>query len=570
MPAHLSWSPAIEPIAFAAEPSAGGSTNATDNRLSLPVQAEPDAGGGRFGPSRLGGGLAGRRWARPLPIHPILFGAYFVAFVFAQNLGEVELAEVLPVLLLVVAGATAATVLAGLVLGDLRRGAIVASAGVVALLGYGHIANALVPYRVPGWLEQLGWAAILVVAVVVAMRVRGPLPTLTSGLNALAAVLMVLSLVQIVPHELARADEARAPSALEVRAGQATPGPKRDIWYFIFDRYASDRELRAAYGIDSDLDEWLTDRRFYVAQDSEANYVKTSLSLASSLNLAYLDDVARRMGPDSDDHGPIFEMMKKHTLGRFLRSQGYEFVQVGSAHGPTNVNDFADRNPRADSTSDFATAIYDSSAVPALARRLGITKATPSRERYYNIARFQWATVENLVDDAGPKLVFCHFLLPHPPYVFAADGSFVEEERNPRDIAANYGGQLAYTNSRIKAFVTTLLALPEERRPIIVLQADEGPYPARYNGNTDTFDWSTATDDELRMKYGILNAYYLPGLTETGLYPTITPVNSFRLILGRYFGTDTPLLPDRVYTSRTKFRPYDMTDVTERLTPPQP
>ena len=489
---------------------------------------------------------------------------------FAQNLGEVELDDVAPVLLLAVAAALALLIAATLLLRDPWRGALVASAAVIIFFGYGHVANALVAYRVPGFVQQGAWAAVFVLAVVVAVRARARLAQITSALNAVATVLVVLSLVQVVPEQVSRTSAARAPSPFAIKAGAVPVGPQRDVWYLIFDRYASDRELGAAYQIDSDLDDWLTGHGFYVAQDSQANYVKTSLSIASSLNLAYLDDVVKRMGPDSDDHGPIFAMMKDHVLGQFLKSQGYEFVQVGSPYGPTNVNEFADRNPRVDSTSDFATAIYDTSVLPAVGRRLGLIKATPERQRYYDIARFQWATVQKLAadtDDTRPKLVFCHFLLPHPPYVFAADGSFVAEDKNPRDVAANYGRQLQYTNAQIKAFMTTLLAVPEAQRPIILLQADEGPYPARYNANTLTFDWSTATDAEIRMKYGILNAYYLPGVTTTGLYPSITPVNSWRLILGDYFGTDTPLLPDRMYTSRAKFRPYDMTDVTSRLTP---
>jgi hypothetical protein len=276
------------------------------------------------------------------------------------------------------------------------------------------------------------------------------------------------------------------------------------------------------------------------------------------------------MGPASSDHEPVFELMQDHVLGRFLQSEGYRFVQVGSPYAPTNVNPRADENPRFDSASDFAGAVFNESIVPPLARRLGLIATTPERERYYEIARFQWETLDGLVDAPGPKLVFTHFLLPHPPYVFAADGSFVAEEDDGRAVAEDYGRQLAYTDTMIKALVTRLQALPPERRPIIVLQADEGPYPARYNRDTTAFDWTTATPAELHMKYGILNAYDLPGLTgtETGLYPGITPVNSFRLILGRYFGTDTPPLPDREYTSKSKNLPYDLTDVTERLAAP--
>jgi hypothetical protein len=45
-----------------------------------------------------------------------------------------------------------------------------------------------------------------------------------------------------------------------------------------------------------------------------------------------------------------------------------------------------------------------------------------------------------------------------------------------------------------------------------------------------------------------LNAYYLPkGYKD--LYDSITPVNSFRIILNEYFGASYPLLPDITYES---------------------
>ena len=49
-------------------------------------------------------------------------------------------------------------------------------------------------------------------------------------------------------------------------------------------------------------------------------------------------------------------------------------------------------------------------------------------------------------------------------------------------------------------------------------------------------------------KFKILNAYYLPGHNDL-LYPTISPVNTFRLILDTYLGADYPLLNDTSYYS---------------------
>jgi hypothetical protein len=142
--------------------------------------------------------------------------------------------------------------------------------------------------------------------------------------------------------------------------------------------------------------------------------------------------------------------------------------------------------------------------------------------------------------------------------VFLEDGTYA-----PR--RATYESQLAYTNDRLKAFLEPLLALPEEERPIIILQADEGPYPGRLTEDELGFDWTTATDQELITKFGILNAMYLPG-PEGATTPRddATVVNTYPELFRRYFGADIPDEPDRVYAS-TKDEPYAMLDVTERL-----
>jgi hypothetical protein len=101
--------------------------------------------------------------------------------------------------------------------------------------------------------------------------------------------------------------------------------------------------------------------------------------------------------------------------------------------------------------------------------------------------------------------------------------------------------------------------------PIIILQADEGPYPERYRASMRTFKWEDATDMEIKEKMGILNAYYLPGVDGSALYPRITPVNSFRLVFDLYFGTHLGLLDDVSYAYVDYSHPYRFLDVTDRV-----
>ena len=47
----------------------------------------------------------------------------------------------------------------------------------------------------------------------------------------------------------------------------------------------------------------------------------------------------------------------------------------------------------------------------------------------------------------------------------------------------------------------------------------------------------------------ILNALYLPQVDHQTLYDSITPVNTFRMILNSYFGTNYELVKDENYWS---------------------
>ena len=66
-----------------------------------------------------------------------------------------------------------------------------------------------------------------------------------------------------------------------------------------------------------------------------------------------------------------------------------------------------------------------------------------------------------------------------------------------------------------------------ESKPIIIIQSDHG--------------WK---DDH---RYKILNLYYFPDEDYESLYPAISPVNSFRIVLSEYFSLDYELLEDRIY-----------------------
>ena len=289
-----------------------------------------------------------------------------------------------------------------------------------------------------------------------------------------------------------------------IQAGPSAPvRAARDVYYLVLDRYGSDRALNLRFGVQNDLTPWLSEHGFRVLPDSHANYVKTSMSLASTLNMTHLTDLAAGIGADSADHKPIFKMLQDSAVVRQLKELGYRYLHIGSFYGETRTDSAADRNLYVGGPSDFGATLFDTTALPRVLERLHLGQVKLPYERAYENGTFGWNALRSVRDAPGPKLVIAHFLLPHPPYVFAEDGSFISHgaaQRIPEP--ERFAGQLHWTNEQLMSWIESIQALPEDRQPIVIIQADEGPYPVRYQRDTVNFDWSTATPDELVEKYG--------------------------------------------------------------------
>ncbi len=491
-------------------------------------------------------------------------------FLWSQNLGETNPRQVLLPFLGVLLGAALVTIVLCLVFRDRRRGALVTTPLVVGLLMYGHAHHLLESLHVPTFVQQAGWVALVVVAVIAAVRLDDHrIAVIDWALDRIGAILVLVTLVLIIPFQVsAYMNRASIPQVQP--AGTTTTAAKRDVYWFIFDRYGSERALQLQYGIDNDLPEWLEAHGFTVLEDSHANYIRTVLSMATTVQMQHLDPIAKAQGSRSEDITTVNEWLQDPPIARQFKALGYNYDHIGSAFDPTRTDRGADVNytvPSPPGTGDFEDALFDTSALPALLKRLHLPPAS-DRVRQYDFSTYALDAVAKLRDEPGPKFVMTHVLLPHPPAVFDLDGSFIDDAE-----AAKLGGQemyrrqLAYTNTRIEEILTDLQNLPGERRPIIILQADEGPWPPSYGtGRKTDADWPAgASEKELEQKYGILNAWYMPGGEDLGLDPSMTAINTFPTLFSRYFGLDYELLPDRVYSSSDWYHPYDLTDITDRL-----
>jgi hypothetical protein len=329
----------------------------------------------------------------------------------------------------------------------------------------------------------------------------------------------------------------------------------------VFDTYGRSDTLRTYFQFDnSAFIQQLEKVGFYVAPCSQSNYASTELSLSSSLNLNYLDilgDNSSKIYSQQD----LYRLLQKNSVRQQLKNAGYRIVTLDSGFDPTDWKD-ADVHLSMESDPlrtyllggvnafealEFQTSggllLYNAKPhLPAKVQSFLDAAYTEHRQRIL----FAFDTLETLPKMPGPKFVFVHILAPHSPFVFGANGEIVGrhtpftlnndlEIADPKAYIEGYRNQVQYINRRTIQAVQAILA-SSKTPPIIIVQGDHGPKAG-------------ITTQIGRM--AILNAYYLPGGNE-GLYATITPVNSFRIIFNRYFGGQFQLLPDLSYFSSNK------------------
>jgi hypothetical protein len=171
----------------------------------------------------------------------------------------------------------------------------------------------------------------------------------------------------------------------------------------------------------------------------------------------------------------------------------------------------------------------------------------------------------------GTYFVYAHIIAPHPPFVFDEEGTVVSQdtpftlndanhytrEHSQKNYIAGYRRQIQYVNTLVLETIDAILSR-STTPPIIVIQGDHGPGAHLH--------WGSLENTIPAERFGILNAYYFPDQDYALLYPSISPVNSFRVLFNQFFEADYTLLPDRHYYSSWSF-PFDFIAVTDVTLP---
>jgi hypothetical protein len=416
---------------------------------------------------------------------------------------------------------------------------------VVLLTAYGH-ANIYLADRlgrdVHAFLLPL-WGLLLALSVYSTVRSKRNLKKTVEWVRNTAVMLPILGSVLVVAPLFRGGPSANveldSPTAEEI-AAQATIGDRPpDIYYVILDQYGRADILKEYRGYDNGaFIEGLEERGFYVAHESRANYLMTSLSLASSLNMQHVTFLADVIDPDTNGTIVPFRMIRDNKVLGTMDALGYTTIHISSGWEGTKSNPNAEINYRYPGLSAhaFNGLVLETSILNPIYEP--VINGQGRRRVLYSIDR-----LEEISQRPEPTFTFAHFVVPHSPYIFARDGS-------PAETATStdaYIDQLTYVNMLALEMVDAILARSDVP-PVIIFQSDHG---TAFSGALEP---ANISDELIHERSAIFNAYYLPG-GNASLYPDITPVNSFRMVFNTVFNTDLPLVDDTTHVSDYGF-PY--------------
>ena len=222
--------------------------------------------------------------------------------------------------------------------------------------------------------------------------------------------------------------------------------------------------------------------------------------------------------PFDISYNASIQMIDYPQIASDLKAIGYQYDMIGSwwpvtASSPSADNNFVYHSNALSQAVDnsFTTAFYDRTL-------LGWTRVSPLTllqvDKSTEAARqeYQLQTINDIAtgeieqaQSTAPKFVFMHFLDPHPPYIFQADGqpqtSGVSEKQA-------YLDQIEYASTSLTKLAANLRA--EDPTAIIIIEADEGM--AYDSTETDSTALNEAEDNT--EWNGTLSAWYVPFNTQ--------------------------------------------------------
>jgi hypothetical protein len=430
-----------------------------------------------------------------------------------------------------------------------EKAAVITCVTAIIVLFFADIKNALAHIPLLNYLGhyKIFVPLVIVLWIVILVRVRRSSNVLDT--NLFLNLLLVIYLLLDTGKLIWSSSDKTGITNVKLKQVQIPKEQLPDIYYVLLDCYPSGSYQQEMLNTSHPffLDSILSKKGFYVVKEPRSNYDNTAFSMSSTLGMEMLTniDTVNRMAAHHYNramsivkHSPLFELLKRkgyniHNYSIFdIQDKPAMKKDVFLAASTTQIlfyNTLWKTIPR-----DFIWQLQSGRTKTNDVERIKELKEFFDPQKKYNARLLD--SLSKFMPGTEPDMLYLHFEMPHFPYFFDAKGKEYPDEEVYTDSMITdrkkFSGYIDYANGKAEEIISKILAVSDSNA-VIIVQSDHC---------IADLDW-TRKDDAFRN----FSAFYFPDKKYDQLYGGLSNVNTFRLILNKYFGQQLPLLPDKSY-----------------------
>lgn len=509
-------------------------------------------------------------------LYVVLLGVFPILSYYYSNIGELYFSSISLMLLLVILSNIFLSLIAKIIYKDNYKVIVFGFLAVILIFSFGHFVD-FISEQFKNIQMRYFYLLYLVVGVFGSFfifKTKINLETFSKTLKLLSIFLIVVMLSQIISYNINNRNNTeyvKTNTATEKVSENVTSIDQYpDIYYIVLDGYANSKILLDYYDFDnSNFENFLKNKGFYIASNSRANYIMTFTSVASTLNMNHLNYLKKELGVVTKDRRMVNLMIRYNEVINYLKNKGYKTVFFNNGWGGTDGRQYDYNYGNTSSLGEVSLGFLQTTIFFIVADKMFNTRDYANNVLY----TFDKLAKIDELNDKSPKFVYAHIVCPHPPYIFDENGN-IDDQRDLK-LDNNWGGdtekeyylnQLKFMNKKTEVLINELLEKSKET--VIVIQADHGPSIMGRNADPSIMgrntDWNNPSIELIRERSFIFNAILLNNKDKKNLYPEVSSVNTFRVVFNNVFNDSLEILHDSTYFSSYE-TPYNFFNVTDSL-----
>lgn len=411
-------------------------------------------------------------------------------------------------------------------------------------LFFGSLQDGLASSPLPIWLSRYSSLLILYVLILFStfyvLKRKKEIPTkLKHYLNLVLLLLVVMEIITLSSKYWKTYNSKEAEISKKTKENSSKSKlSKPDIYFLLFDEFASPSSIFEQTGFKNDLYSFLEKSNFKCILESRSNYNFTPFSMASILNMDYLTQIKNPAAVGLEEYNFCTKQIKENKAASYLKGMGYEIRNYSifdlTGHPSRIEQSFLPLNTTLISASTLGSRLWKDMSWHLIANPYlkGLYQTDFFRENKNNLFLLEEVKKAAAQSNEKPFFLYAHFMMPHTPYYYDELGrakdlkTVFEESREHTPLSyAHYSG---YASTKIKELVTSI----QKKNPTacIILLGDHG------------FRNVISTDKTHYFRN--LNALYFPDHNYSSFPDSMSNVNEFRKIFNKLFNGGFPMLKD--------------------------